>query len=197
MAHPLKACLLRRLLPLLWLGACPGPGWAAEYVLDASHTSIHFAVSHFDLSLVRGRIAKVAGNVQFDPQAKTGAIDLRIDPDAIDTGNRTLDQILRSDQFLDTAQTGDARYGSSRFVFDGDQLAAIEGTLILRGIARPVRLVAQRFTCRDVKAGLVARHVCGGEFQATIKRSEFGMTRYLPDVGDAVDLAIGVEATRQ
>jgi polyisoprenoid-binding protein YceI len=158
---------------------------------------VHFAVSHFDISLVRGRIAKVTGTVQFDPQAKTGAVDLRIDPDAIDTGNRTLDQILRSDQFLDTAQTGDARFGSSRFVFEGDRLVAVEGTLILRGIARPVRLVVQRFTCKDVKAGIVSRHVCGGEFQATIKRSEFGMTRYLPDVGDPVELAISVEATRQ
>jgi len=189
--------LLLRLLPLLCLGAWPGIGAAAEFALDASHTSIHFAVSHFDISLVRGRITKVTGTVQFDPAAKTGAIDLRIDPDTIDTGNRTLDQILRSDQFLDTAQTGDARFGGSRFVFDGDKLAAIEGTLILRGIARPLRLVAQRFTCKDVKAGIVTRHVCGGEFQATIRRSDFGMTRYLPDVGDQVELAISVEATRQ
>ena len=197
MDHPLMAGFLLRLLPLLWLGACPGAGWAAEFVLDASHTSIHFAVSHFDISLVRGRIAKITGTVQFDPDAKTGAVDLRIDPDAIDTGNRTLDQILRSDQFLDTAQTGDARFGSSRFVFDGDKLAAIEGTLILRGVARPVRLVAQRFTCKDVKAGIISRHVCGGEFQATIKRRDFGMTRFLSDVGDQVELAISVEATRQ
>jgi len=192
----MKSSLLR-LLPLLWLGAWPGSGAAAEFTLDASHTSIHFAVSHFDISLVRGRIAKVTGTVQYDPAAKTGAVDLRIDPDAIDTGNRTLDQILRSDQFLDTAQTGDARFGSSRFVFDGDRLAAIEGTLILHGVARPLRLVAQRFTCKDVKAGIVARHVCGGEFQTTIKRSDFGMTRFLPDVGDPVELAISVEATRQ
>jgi polyisoprenoid-binding protein YceI len=187
-----------RLLPLLlWLGAWPGPGLAAEFVLDASHTSIHFAVSHYDVSLVRGRIAKITGTLQFDPAAKTGAVDVRIDPDAIDTGNRTLDAILRSEQFLDTAQTGDARFGSSRFVFDGDRLTAIEGTLILHGVARPLRLAAQRFTCRDVKFGLLARHVCGGEFQATIRRSDFGMTRSLPDVGDQVDLAISVEATRQ
>jgi polyisoprenoid-binding protein YceI len=188
----------RRLLPLLlWLGAWPGLGLAAEFALDASHTSIHFAVSHFEISLVRGRIAKVTGAIRFDPEAKTGAVDLRIDPDAVDTGNGTLDQILRSDQFLDTAQTGDARYGSTRFVFDGDRLAAIEGTLVLHGLARPVRLVAQRFTCKDVKAGIISRHVCGGEFHATIKRSDFGMTRYLPDVGDRVELAISVEATRR
>jgi polyisoprenoid-binding protein YceI len=187
----------RMLLPLLCLCAWPGIGRAAEYAIDASHASIHFAVYHYDISLVRGRIGKLAGVVQFDPDLKTGAVDLRIDLDALDTGNRTLDQILRSDQYLDTAQFGDARFGSSRFVFAGETLAAIEGTLVLHGIARPVRLAARRFTCKDVRFGLLARHVCGGEFETTIRRSDFGMTRFLPDVGDDVDLAISVEATKQ
>jgi polyisoprenoid-binding protein YceI len=188
---------LRRLLPVVWLGWVPCAALAADYALDASHTSIHFAVSHFDISRMRGRIARITGTVQFDPAAKTGAVDLRIDPDSIDTGNRTLDSILRSDQFLDTAQTGDAYYRSSRFVFDGERLEAIEGTLILHGVVRPVRLAARRFTCKDVKAGIITRYVCGGEFQATILRSDFGMTRYLPDVGDQVELTISVEASRQ
>ena len=188
---------LRRLLLLPWLFAWPGIGLAAEFALDASHTSIHFAVSHFEISLVRGRIPKITGTVQFDPVAKTGAVDVRIDPDSIDTGNRTLDTILRSDQFLGTALTGDARYASSRFVFDGERLTAVEGTLILRGIAQPMRLAVQRFTCKDVRAGIVSRHVCGGEFQTTIRRSDFGMTRSLPEVGDDVELTISIEATRQ
>jgi polyisoprenoid-binding protein YceI len=189
--------LSRWLLPLSWLGAWPGIGLAAEFALDASHTSVHFAVSHYDVSLVRGRIAKITGTLQFDPVAKTGAVDVRIDPDSIDTGNRTLDSILRSEQFLDTAQTGDARFSGNGFVFDGDRLTAIEGTLILHGVVRPVRLAVQRFTCKDVRFGLLARHVCGGEFQATIRRSEFRMTRSLPEVGDEVELAISIEATRQ
>jgi len=188
---------LRTLLLLPWLGAWPGVGLAADYALDASHTSIHFAVSHFEISLMRGRITKITGTVQFDPVGKTGAVDVRIDPDSIDTGNRTLDSILRSDQFLGTAVTGDARYASNRVVFDGERLEAIEGTLILHGTLRPVRLAVQRFTCKDVKAGIVSRHVCGGEFQTTIRRSDFGMTRYLPDVGDQVELVISIEAARE
>jgi polyisoprenoid-binding protein YceI len=174
-----------------------GTASAAEYAIDASHTSVHFAVSHFDISYVRGRIAKVAGSIQFDAERKTGAIDVRIDAGSLDTGNATLDQVLRSEQFLDVGQFGDARFGGSAFVFEGDKLAAIDGTLILRGIARPVRLTVRRFVCKDVKAGIATRYVCGGEFQATIKRTDFGMARFLPEVGDQVDLVIGVEAARQ
>ena len=179
------------------LGLLAGASSAAEFALDASHTAVYFAVPHYDISLVRGRIAKLAGSVRFDPASRTGAIDIRIDADSLDTGNRTLDQILRSDQYLDTASFGDVRFAGSDFVFDGERLVAINGTLVLHGVARPLRLAAQRFTCKDVRLGLVAHNVCGGEFTATIRRSEFGMTRFLPDVGDTVELSISVEATRQ
>jgi polyisoprenoid-binding protein YceI len=188
---------MRRIWWAAGLGLLAGAGNAAEFALDASHTSVYFAVPHYDISLVRGRIAKLAGSVRFDPAAKTGAIDIRVDADSLDTGNRTLDQILRSDQYLDTAHFGDVRFAGSEFVFDGDRLIAIDGTLVLHGVVRPVRLAAQRFTCKDVKLGLAAHHVCGGEFTAAIRRSEFGMTRFLPDVGDTVELSVSVEATRQ
>ena len=174
-----------------------GGSVAADFALDPGHTAVHFAVSHYDISLVRGRIPKVTGTVQFDPVARSGAIDVRVDADSLDTGNRTLDQILRSDQYLDAGQYGDIRFAGSGFVFDGERLTGIDGTLILHGVARPVRLAVQRFVCREVKLGLAGRYVCGGEFTATIRRSDFGMTQMLPDVGDAVELSIGVEATRK
>jgi len=179
------------------LGLLAGVSAAADFALDPGHTAVHFAVPHYDISLVRGRIPKLAGTVQFDPAAKTGAIDIRVDADSVDTGNRTLDQILRSDQYLDTARYGEVRFAGSGFVFDGERLVAIDGTLILHGVARPLRLAAQRFVCKEVKLGLAGRHVCGGEFTAAIRRSDFGMTRFLPDVGDTVELSISVEATRQ
>jgi polyisoprenoid-binding protein YceI len=170
---------------------------AAEYRLDPAHTAVYFAVPHYDISLVRGRIHRISGKVEFDPAARSGSLDILVDADSLDTGNTTLDQVLRSDQYLDTAQWGEVRFAGNGFVFDGNRLVAIDGTLVLHGIARPLRLTAERFTCKDVRLGLAARHVCGGEFAAAFRRSDFGMTRFLPDVGDMVTLSISVEATRQ
>ena len=188
-------------VPLLIVGLALGTfaqiASAADFALDASHTSVHFAVSHFDISLVRGHFGKVAGAISFDPEKKTGAVDVRIDPDSLDTGNATLDQVLRSPQFLDTGQFRDVRFGGTGFVFDGDKLTAVDGTLILCSIAHPVRLTVQRFVCKDVQFGIVKHRVCGGELATTIKRSEFGMKHFLGEVGDDVMLSISVEATRQ
>ena len=156
----------------------------AEYGLYLGHVSVQFAVSHLDISYVRGRFDKITVTIDFDPAAKTGKVVVIVDPDSIDTGNRSIDNVLRTDQFLDTAAFTEIRFASERFVFEGDKLVAVEGRLWLHGVDRPLRLDAERFVCKDVALGLAHRQVCGGAFRASLKRSDFGMTRFVPDVYD-------------
>jgi polyisoprenoid-binding protein YceI len=178
-----------------WLVSFAGACIAAEWAVDADHVSVNFAVSHFDISYVHGRFGKIAATVHFDPEAKTGQVVVTVDADSVDTGNRVLDGVLRSSQFLDAGPNPEIRFLGERFVYAGDQLAAVDGTLLLHGVQRPLRLTVERFVCKDVAAGIVSRHVCGGELRTSFMRSDFGMTRFLPDVGDEVRLDIGVEAT--
>jgi polyisoprenoid-binding protein YceI len=185
------------LFSILALGVAPAlPAAATDYVPDPSHVSIHFTVSHRDISYVSGRFDKVTvTTLQFDPAAKTGFTVVIVDPDSIDTGNRAIDTVLRSDQFLDSAAFPEIRFAGERFVFDGDRPTAVDGRLWLHGVERPLRLTVERFVCKDVALGIVTRRVCGGAFRASFRRSDFGMTRFLPDVGDEVRLDIGVEAS--
>src|SRR5262249_38172609 len=60
---------------------------AEPYELDTYHPSVHFAVSHNDISYVRGRFAKLRGSVQYDAQAKTGSMVISVQTSSIDTGN--------------------------------------------------------------------------------------------------------------
>lgn len=179
------------------LAAWASAGLAADWTVDTDHVSVNFAVSHFDISYVHGRFGKIAVTVQFDPEAKTGQAVVTVDGNSIDTGNRSLDGILRSDQFLDTVANPEIRFISERFVFEGDQLTAVDGTLLLHGAQRPLRLTVDRFVCKEVAAGIVRRFTCGGALHTVFKRSDFGMKRFIPDVGDEVRLDIGVEAARR
>ena len=171
--------------------------FAAAFDVDGDHRSIYFAVAHRDISYVRGRFLKLDATVTFDPAAKTGSVVANVDAGSVDTGNRTLDDVLRSPQFLDTAQYPEVRYVGDDFVFDGDRLTAIDGTLWLHGVQRPLRLAVERFVCKEVQAGLSKRYTCGGAFRAAFDRSAYGLTRWLPDVGDKVELEINIEATRR
>lgn len=189
--------LARGLIAAVCLVAGVGATGAATFEVDRSHLSIYFAVSHYDISYVRGRFTRIDATVQFDPEAKTGEVGATVDAGSVDTGDQLLDGILRSPQFLDAGLNPEIRFVSERLVFDGSALAAVDGKLWLHGVQRPLRLTVERFVCREVAAGLARRHVCGGAFRATFKRSDFGMAQFVPDVGDEVQLAIGVEATRR
>ena len=58
-------------------------------------------------------------------------------------------------------------------------------------------LAAERFVCQQVEILMIKRYVCGGDLTATVKRSEFGLDKYLTMVSDEVRLTISVEAIRQ
>ncbi|KAI3590065.1 hypothetical protein D9X30_5648 [Cupriavidus sp. U2] len=186
------------LVALATLAALTGtPALAAptQYTVDPTHTSVYFGVSHFDRTSVRGRFGKIDGRVIYDPATGAGSIDFTVDTDSVDSGNRSLDGVLRSAQFLDAQTFPVARLQASQFVTEGGKLVAVEGTFTLHGVAQPIRLEADRFTCGQTVLFGIRRDVCGGDFHATLSRSTFGMTRFLPDVGDSVTLQISVEAT--
>lgn len=186
------------LVALATLAALTGtPALAAptQYTVDPTHTSVYFGVSHFDRTSVRGRFGKIDGRVIYDPATGAGSIDFTVDTDSVDSGNRSLDGVLRSAQFLDAQTFPVARLQASQFVTEGGKLVAVEGTFTLHGVAQPIRLEADRFSCGQTVLFGIRRDVCGGDFHATFARSTFGMTRFLPDVGDSVTLQISVEAT--
>lgn len=189
---PVVLCALSLLVPAL-----PGAARAepANYAVDPTHTTVYFATSHFERTSVRGRFGKIDGRISYDETSGAGAIDFTVDADSVDSGNRTLDGILRSAQFLDAQNFPVVRLRANRFVRDGERLVAVEGELTLHGVTQPLRLEAERFSCGEISLFGIKRHVCGGDFRAVLSRSAFGMTRFLPDVGDTVVLTMSVEAT--
>lgn len=176
--------------------ASSASAWAAptNYTVDPVHTSVYFGASHYDRTTVRGRFAKIDGRIVYDPQTGAGSIDFTVDTDSLDTGNRSLDGVLRSEQFFDVQSFPVARFQANRFVVEAGKLTAVEGTLSLHGISQPFRLETNRFSCGQTVLFGIRRDVCGGDFRGSLSRSAFGMTRFLPEVGDIVTLQIAIEA---
>lgn len=166
------------------------------YSVDPSHTFANFEVTAVGTSTLRGRFDKKEGTVLLDRAAKSGKVDITIDTTSISTGTPALDARLKSKDFFDVAQHPSARFVGDRFVFEGDKLASVAGTLTLLGRTQPVTLAATRFNCYTNP--LFKREVCGGDFEATIQRSRWGMDSALQTgAPDAVRLLVQVEAIRQ
>jgi polyisoprenoid-binding protein YceI len=165
------------------------PASAATFELDPDHSFVHFEVLHFGTSTTRGRFGPVRGAAEFDVAQRRGAVRLRIDTSTIDTGLAVFNARLKQDDLLAVAAHPEAYFVAERFVFDGDALREVRGEFTLRGVSQPLTLRALRFSCR--REG--QQRVCGGDFEAWVKRSDFGMSFGLPLVADGVRLVVQVE----
>ena len=173
-----------------------GTAQAATYAIDPSHTNVIWEQSHFGTSTNRGRWAKKSGTVQFDRAAKTGKVELTLDMESVDTGVAPFDKHLKSEDFFDAAKHPTATFVADKFSFNGDKVSEISGQLTLRGKTNPVTLKALRFNCYENP--MLKREVCGGDFETTIKRSQFGVDYGLKlGMADDTKVIIQVEAIKQ
>lgn len=188
---------MRKSLSLLAVAATLSTGaFAADYAIDPTHTFATFEIGHFGASVNRGRFDKKEGKVSFDKAAKTGSVDVSFDVASVNTGTANFDKHLQSADILDAAKHPKARFVSTQFQFNGDKVSAVEGNLTLLGKTQPVTLKANQFACYD--SPMLKREVCGGDFEATIDRTAFGVN-YGVDWGFSknVRLVIQVEAVKQ
>lgn len=169
---------------------------AHTYAIDPTHTFVHFEVPHFGTSTSRGRFDRTEGTVTFDRAAKAGRVEITIDTASVDTGTDAFDQHLRGKDFFNAEQYPSAKFVGDRFVFQGDKVAEVVGTLTLLGRTQPLTLKATNFNC--YLNPLLKREVCGGDFGATLARSQWGIDWGLKfGFADEVRLLVQVEAIRQ
>jgi polyisoprenoid-binding protein YceI len=176
------------------LATLPAVAAVETYTIDPRHTFPSFEVMHFGVSLQRGRFNKTTGKITVDTQAKQGTVEVAIDAASVDTGLDKLEEHVRAEDFLHASQFPTITFKGTRMAFDGDKLKSVAGELTMRGVTRPVTLEAQHFNCRIHPMN--KKHMCGGEFVANIKRSEWGIKYAIPALADEMTLRINVEAYR-
>ena len=182
---------IKYLLPAL-LACLALPAGAVDYQIDPSHTFANFEVDHMGFSTQRGLFRQTSGQIRFDPEARSGEIEIRIDAASLDTGFDLRDEVLRGESWFNTKAFPDILFRSQKMIFEQDKLVAVEGTLVMLGEARPMRLEVTRFKCGLNLA--LRKRGCGADAQGVLRRSEFGLQNGLPFIGDDVRLRIQVEA---
>ena len=165
------------------------------YIIDGTHTYPRFSYSHFGYSTQLSRFDKTSGNIVIDREAKTGSVNVTIDTLSVDTGYPLFNEHIQGADFLDTAKYPIANYTSSKVNFDGDKVSSVEGTLKLKGISKPVTLTVTSFQC--MPHPMLKKDACGANATAVVKRTDFNMGKYAPQVGDDVTLTISVEAVKK
>ncbi len=168
---------------------------ATTYAIDPSHTFVTWEAKHMGTSTSRGRFDKKEGMVTIDPAAKTGKASITIDIASLTTGVPPLDTHLKGKDFFSAGETPTAKFEGDKFTFDGDKVTSVSGTLTMLGKTQPVTLKSTGFNCYENP--MAKRQACGGDFETTITRSQWGMGYGAKFISDDIRLLIQVEAIKQ
>jgi polyisoprenoid-binding protein YceI len=165
------------------------------YNLDPTHTYPSFEADHMGgASKWRGKIDKSSGKVVFDKEAKSGTVDVTMQMDSIDYGFKPMNEKAKSAELFDTSKFPTATY-KGKLVFSGDQPVAVDGTLTMHGVTKPLKLEIKTWKCYINP--MIKHETCGADAYATLNRADYGV-----DFGKAygfkmdVGLAIQVEGVR-
>jgi polyisoprenoid-binding protein YceI len=177
---------------------------AGAYVLDPSHASLIFRVSHLGFSNYTARFKRFTAQLQFDPANLTAAsLEVSIDPSSIETdfpdpAKHDFNAALQSEQWLNVAQHPEMTFRSTRIEPAGPNKVRVTGDLTLRGITKPV-VLDTTFNGGYSGHPFDPNARIGFSARGELKRSDFGISYGIPEpgttmgVGDAVEVIIEAE----
>ncbi len=186
---PLKTFIFAAVLA----SAVSPTAFAAEsYKLDPTHTAITWHISHFDFSRPSGKFMNVDGVISLDQQApEKSSVNVTIPVSEINTGVAKLDEHLKSKDFFDVEAFPTAKFESTEVKMGENNTAKVTGNLTLHGVTKPVTLDVK---LNKVAENMMKKQTAGFTATTTLKRSDFGISAYLPGLGDDVTIDIESEA---
>ncbi|MGK0371158.1 MAG: polyisoprenoid-binding protein YceI [Glaciecola sp.] len=160
---------------------------AGEYTVDLSHASVVWKVSHLGLSDYVARFADFDASIQFDPSnIAASKVSASINPMSIQTAypnasEKNFDNILATDKgWFNAGKFASIEFASTSIEMTGEKTAVMLGDLRFLGVSKSV-MISQPFS-RMPTIGFSAN--------TTIKRSDWGMSKNVPNIGDDVEVMI-------
>ena len=182
--------MIRRLALATALVLASVPLYATTYTLEPNYTQGVFRWNHLGFSSPAAQFAQGEGTLEFDQaDPAMSSVKVTIPLASLNTGVPALDDHLRSEDFFEIAKFPTAMFRSTR-VEKGvapNRLKVI-GDLSLHGVTKAVMLdVTVTKVGSNPRTGLAT---VGFDALTTVKRSEFGLGKYVPDVGDEIQMRV-------
>ena len=159
------------------------------YVIEPTHTRVLFSVSHMGFTTYYGEFPGASGQLTLDPaHPEASRLDVTVPIGGVTTTSAKLDGELRSPDWFDAARFPTAMFHSTHITLVGSNDAEVAGDLTLHGVTRPVVLHAH-FNGAGVNP-VAHDYTAGFEVSGVIKRSQFGVSKYVPLIGDDTRLIV-------
>ena len=151
---------------------------------------------HLGFCIPAAQFAQATGTLEFDamdPARSSIKVTIPIAP--LNTGVPDLDERLKSEDFFELAKYPTATFVSTRVEKGMDMNRfKVTGNLTISAVTRPVMLDVTL-----LKVGKNARTevaTIGFDARGTLKRSDFGLGAFVPQVSDEIQLLVTTQAAQ-
>jgi polyisoprenoid-binding protein YceI len=166
-----------------------------KYDIDASHSGIVFGWNHFGFSNPNARFDKIEGSVQLDKgDLAKSSVSVTLPLEGLDTGVPKLDEMLKGPDFFDATKYPTITFKSTKVEKIGENGLKVTGELTVHGVTKPVTLDAKVNKIGLFEMPGFKAQAAGFDATTVIKRSDFGVTKYVPAVSDEIPVRITLDA---
>ncbi len=186
---------MRKTLLVAALLAFAGSAFAApvSYKLDPNHTNVLASWNHFGFSNPSVGFSQVEGTLVYDAdKVSASSVEVSLPINGLWAFSALFNEHLNSADWFDSAQFPTATFKSTKVEAAGKGKLKVTGDLTIRGITKPVVLDATLNKAAEHPLG--KRAAIGFNATTTVKRSDFGLAKYVPNVSDEVQIRITTEA---
>ncbi|TLY53683.1 MAG: YceI family protein [Gammaproteobacteria bacterium] len=173
--------------------AAPAAAGVQKYTIDNGHTVITFGWNHFGFSNPTARLEKIDGNILLDAADLTkSSVTVTLPLDGLHTGVEKLDAHLKTDEFLDATKYPTITFKSTKVEKAGADGLKITGDLSVHGVTKSIVLNAKVNKIADNPMMKVPS--AGFDADVVLKRSDFGVIKYVPAVSDEIPVHITLDS---
>lgn len=187
--------MFKRLVLALALAGVSAAAAAAPvtYKIDPNHTAVTASWNHFGFSNPVANFNQAEGSVTYDP-ANVGqsAVNVTLPLAGLEANVKDFNEHLRSADFFDAEKYPSITFKSSKVEAAGDKKLRVFGDLTIKDITKPVVLDVNINKLGEQP--MAKRAAAGFDATTVIKRTDFGVGKYAPNVSDEVTLRITTEA---
>jgi polyisoprenoid-binding protein YceI len=181
--------------------AMPPPGHDAKrapagtYMVETNHTQVIFSVLHLGFTQYYGNFSGVSGTLAYTPKHPADmSVSISVPVASIQTTSPVLTSELKAPDWLDAATYPTMVFRSTKVTQTGPNAADIDGTLTLHGVTKPLTLHATFIG--DGMDFITHKQTIGFQLSGALKRSDFGVAKYVPVISDEVTLTIAAAFTK-
>jgi polyisoprenoid-binding protein YceI len=165
---------------------------SGTYAIDKSHTYVTFSYFHQGLSYPLLRATSIDGELELDnTELDKSVVSIAVDVDSIRTNLDYFDKELASRKFFHAEKYPHITFTTHSYRPLDELSGELTGFITIREVTKPIVLSVA--INGAMEHPMMNRPVIGFSASGTLRRSDFGLDRFIPMVADEVEIRIEAE----